>query len=532
MNLPRVLPLGDAAATVELGESLDPETNARVRALDRALAEVPCSGLRETVPTHRSLLVVYDPGAVRFDDLRRELVGRARQGATAVPEGRHHDVPTLYGGESGPDLREVARSRGMSEAQAIHLHASREYTVFMLGFTPGFAYLGPLAEALETPRRPTPRVRVPPGTVAIAGRQTAIYPVASAGGWSLLGRTSRGLFDPYRAEPALLAPGDHVRFVPVPELPPPGPPKAPPAAAGPFALEVLEPGLLSTVQDGGRTGHRRSGVTAAGPMDARAFRAANRAVGNAEDAAAIECTITGPTLLFLAPTRLAVAGADLGAVLDRADLGPWPLPLGAAVLARPGNALRFLGRRFGCRAYVAIQGGIDVPPVLGARATDLRGGFGGMLGRALTTGDRLALGSPTGAAGVDSPADTHARAATVRVRVVLGPQDDHLETDSVALFLGTAWRVGQTSDRVACRLEGPPLRHRGPAEILSDGMVPGSIQVPPDGRPIVMMADSPTTGGYPKLATVVSADLPALAQLVPGEGEVRFEAVAVEDAQG
>jgi len=530
LSLPRVLPLGDAAATVELGESLDPETNARVRALDRALAERPCSGFRETVPTHRSLLVVYDPGAVRFDDLRRELVGRARQAAASVPEGRRHDVPTVYGGENGPDLAEVARAREMSEAEAIRLHASREYTVFMLGFTPGFAYLGLLAEALETPRRPTPRVRVPAGTVAIAGRQTAIYPVASAGGWSLLGRTSRRLFDPYRADPALLAPGDRVRFVPVPELPPPDPPPTAPAAAGPFALEVLEPGLLSTVQDGGRTGHRRCGVTAAGPMDARALRAANRAVGNAGDAAAIECTITGPTLLFLAPTRLAVAGADLGAVLDRADLGPWPLPLGAAVLARPGNVLRFLGRRSGCRAYVAMQGGIDVPLVLGARATDLRGGFGGMLGRALTTGDRLALGSPTGAAGVDSHADSHTRAATVRV--VLGPQDDHLGTDSVALFLGTTWRVGQTSDRVACRLEGPPLHHRGPAEILSDGMVPGSIQVPPDGGPIVMMADAPTTGGYPKLATVVSADLTTLAQLVPGEGEVRFEAVSVEDAQG
>lgn len=115
------------------------------------------------------------------------------------------------------------------------------------------------------------------------------------------------------------------------------------------------------------------------------------------------------------------------------------------------------------------------------------------------------------------------------MRVVPGPQEDHFDAEATSSFLAGPWRVGPTSDRVGCRLEGPPLRHAGPAEILSDGMVPGSIQVPPDGRPIVMMADGPTTGGYPKIATVVSADLPLLAQLVPGEGQVRFEAVRVED---
>jgi len=227
--------------------------------------------------------------------------------------------------------------------------------------------------------------------------------------------------------------------------------------------------------------------------------------------------------------RFAVAGADLGAVLERTELGPWPVPLGAAVLARPGNVLRFTGRRSGCRAYVAFAGGIDVPLVLGSRACDLQGGFGGLEGRALAKGDRLALDAVRGAVGHDQHRSPCGSSATVRV--VLGPQEDQLEPESVARFLATAWRVGPTSDRVGCRLEGPPLRHRGPKEVLSDGMMPGSIQVPPDGRPIVMMADGPTTGGYPKVGTVVEADLPQLAQLVPGEGDVRFEAVTVEEAQ-
>jgi KipI family sensor histidine kinase inhibitor len=528
LSFPRVLPVGDAAVTVEVGDRLDPATNARVLSLDRDLATSPFGGFREAVPTHRSLLVLFDPAAVRFPALVPELMARAAgEGAPPVPS-RLHEIPTAYGGAGGPDLAALARERGLSEADVARLHASTVYAVFMLGFTPGFAYLGILPEALECPRRATPRVRVPAGSVALAGRQTGIYPVASPGGWQLIGRTSTLLFDPFREEPALLAPGDRVRFVPVPEAPPPPLPSAP-LPSGPPAVEVLEAGLLTTVQDGGRPGHRRAGVSSSGPMDARAHAAANRAVGNPPGAAALECTVVGPSLLFLAPLRFAVTGADLGAVLERADLGTWPVPLGASVLARPGNVLRFSGRRSGCRAYLALGGGIDVPLALGSRSTDLQSGFGGLAGRALRAADRLAV-----AAAATSSSPTDARPgphppARLTVRVVLGPQEGHFDPETLARFLADPWRVGPTSDRVGCRLEGEPLRHLGPAEILSDGMVPGSIQVPPDGKPIVMTADGPTTGGYPKIANVLTADLPLLAQLVPGEGEVRFEAVRVED---
>ncbi len=398
----------------------------------------------------------------------------------------------------------------------------------MLGFTPGFAYLGLVPDALEAPRLATPRVRVPAGSVAVAGRQAGIYPVASPGGWRLLGRTSRLLFDPFRAEPALFAPGDRVRFIPVAELPPAEPASCPPTPSARAVVEVLEAGLLTTVQDAGRAGHRRVGVSSAGPMDASALAAANLAVGNPPDAAALECTMTGPALAFLAPLRFAVAGADLGAVLDRADLGAWPVPRGASVLARPGNVLRFTGRRSGCRAYVAFSGGIDVPPSSApARRTCRRPSEAWRAGRS-PRAIRWRFSSPARRCTArEMTAARHARAATVRV--VLGPQADHFDADTVARFLSSAWRLGATSDRAGCRLEGEPLRHDGPSEILSDGMVPGSIQVPPDGLPIVVTADGPTTGGYPKIATVLTADLPLLAQLVPGEGDVRFEAVRTED---
>ena len=184
--------------------------------------------------------------------------------------------------------------------------------------------------------------------------------------------------------------------------------------------------------------------------------------------------------------------------------------------------LRFTGRRSGCRAYVALQGGIDVPLVLGARATDLQSGFGGFWDARYRPATRWASGRSSGpVTPVESAASPHATSATLRV--VLGPQADYFSGSTVERFLDSRFRLGATSDRVGCRLEGEPLPHQGPAEILSDGMLPGSIQVPPDGQPIVMLNDGPTTGGYPKIATVITADLPLLAQLVPGEGEVRFE---------
>jgi KipI family sensor histidine kinase inhibitor len=214
LTFPRALPVGDAALTLELGDALDAATNARVLSLDRDLARSPFDGFREAVPTHRSLLVLYDPTATRFSAVARELLNRAARVTAAPAPGRRHEVPAVYGGEDGPDLAPLARGRGLPEADLVRLHARGEYTAFMLGFTPGFAYLGLVPEALESARQSTPRVRVPAGSVAVAGRLTGIYPVASPGGWRLIARTAVRLFDPLRAEPALITPGDRVRFIP------------------------------------------------------------------------------------------------------------------------------------------------------------------------------------------------------------------------------------------------------------------------------------------------------------------------------
>jgi antagonist of KipI len=344
------------------------------------------------------------------------------------------------------------------------------------------------------------------------------------------------VFDAAARPPALILPGDRVRFVPVRELPaPPGPDvTTPQTRTSRPSLEVLDGGLLTTVQDHGRIGHRRLGIAACGPMDADAHAAANRLAGNPPDAAALECTWVGPTLRFLATTVFVVTGADLRAVLHRSDLGDWPVPLGSRLLARAGNVLSLAKRREGCRAYVAFAGGIEIPPILGSRATDITGGLGGFDGRALQAGDVLGLGPPPTRDSEPVPptaAPSGTPSSSVIVRVVPGPHEDCLTPESLDLLLAGPYAVSQASNRTGYRLEGPRLRHRGPAEVISDGMTFGSIQVPPDGQPIVMMADGPTTGGYPQVSTVVTADLPLLAQLAPGEGHVRFQAVTIEEAQ-
>jgi allophanate hydrolase subunit 2 len=222
--------------------------------------------------------------------------------------------------------------------------------------------------------------------------------------------------------------------------------------------------------------------------------------------------------------HFAVAGADLGAVLERAG----PRRLAAAARRErsraAGQPLRFTGRRDGCRAYVAFRGGIDVPPVLGSRSTDLASASAGSTAARCARDDRIAV-LPASSVRSRSLAAVP-QSGSVRVRVVLGPQEHHFAADAVARFLEDAWRVAATSDRIGLRLEGEPLRHRGASEILSDGMVAGSIQVPPDGKPIVMLADGPRPAAT-RRSRRSSRDLPLLAQLVPGEGEVRFEKVAL-----
>ncbi len=291
-------------------------------------------------------------------------------------------------------------------------------------------------------------------------------------------------------------------------------------------MEVLQPGPMLTVQDRGRFGLRHAGVSAAGPMDAPAFALANALVGNALDAAALEFAGFGGSFRARVDCRIAVTGGT-----TEVRIGSRIVPSGEAHRARAGDEIHIGPLGGAVWGYLAISGGIAIEPVMGSRATHLRTGVGGVGGAVLKPGIRLPLGSfdPAGPclAPVHPPRpDPDARA----IRVVLGPQDDRFAPETIAHFLSDSFTVTPQRDRMAMVLDGPPLPALGGHDIVSDGTMMGSIQVPGSGQPIVLMAECQTTGGYPKIATVIGADLPRLAQLATG-ARFRFAAVTWEEAE-
>ncbi|HZT51501.1 MAG TPA: biotin-dependent carboxyltransferase family protein [Stellaceae bacterium] len=288
-------------------------------------------------------------------------------------------------------------------------------------------------------------------------------------------------------------------------------------------LRVIAAGPLATVQDGGRTGWLRSGVPGSGALDPRALALANLLVGNRPDAGALELTLAGGTFVAEGAMRIALAGAAMPLAIDGAPAAP-----AASHTLRPGAVVTVGAARTGARAYLAVAGGFALAPVFGSVATHFRAGIGGLAGRALKAGDALPVAGPV-PAGPDLRFAGAAPPEPPRIRVVPGPQDDHFTPEALATLVAAAFTITAEADRMGYRLAGPKLAHARDFNIVSDGIAPGSIQVPGNGQPIVLLADRQTTGGYPKIATVVSADLPALGQMRPGD-TVRFAAVGLAEA--
>jgi KipI family sensor histidine kinase inhibitor len=533
VTLPRVLTAGEAALSIEFGNAINPELNARARALDRELAENLFPGFVEAVPSYRSLLVLFDPLECAPAEVATHLLDLAvRTSELRLSPALPKKVPMVYDGE---DLDGVAAHTGLSREDVVRLHSGSEVMVYMLGFSPGFAYMGLLPEILHTPRQTTPRTRVLPGTVAVAGRQTGVYPSSTPSGWNLIGRTSISLFDPGSDPPTFFLPGDRVRFVPVTELEDPSAGRDEPAEPkGEPTFEVIKRRAPQTlVQDLGRVGYQRYGVPVSGAVDTPALRAANLLVGNTAGAAALECTIAGPVILrALRNAVVSITGADLGAVLDSEGEPRRPVPLWSSTHVHRGDVLRFTKRNVGARAYLAVAGGLDVPRVLGSRATYITSALGGYQGRSLQPGDilRVLPSAETISTERQWPEEfVPTYAQEVSLRILFGPQDDYFTEKGRQTLLSSSYEMASSSDRMGCRLAGPRLEHGKANEIVSDGMMLGGVQVPPDGQPIVMLADRATAGGYPKIATVVGADIPKLGQLMPG-ARVCFEAVRVEEA--
>jgi antagonist of KipI len=531
-SAPRIGRAGDSALLLELDAVIAPEVNARAIAIAAAVRAEARPGVRDVVSTFRSVAVYFDPLVTDCAALLTSLE-RACGSPGKIAQGRTIDVPVLYGGAFGPDLGDVAAFARLSTGEVIDRHAATLYRVFMLGFLPGFTYMGVVEPQIAAPRRAAPRVRVAAGSVGIAGAQTGIYPRESPGGWQIIGRTPLPVFDPERTPASLFAPGDSVRFVPVDPVNGVAA-FAPdrvrrtterPADSDVRHITVLRPGLFTTIQDTGRWGHQVSGVPVSGALDQFSHRVANAAVGNDREAATLEVTLVGPELRFEQAATIAVAGADLGATVDGARV-----PLNTATRCRPGGVLRFGERRAGARAYVAVNGGIVVPAVLGSRATHVASAVGGMAGRRLAAGDRLPVGTPihraAGRVGHLTPIE---RGESVRLRVLPGPQVEFFPDDAIEILQRTRFRVAPQSDRMGFRLEGGHIPRLDREEMISDATFSGALQVPTSGEPILLQADRQTTGGYPQIATVISADLPRAAQLAPGD-PVEFQVCSRAEA--
>jgi len=545
----RVRRAGDAALLVA--------AEGRADALAAAIVSQRYDGVLDVVPGAETVLVTTEPGRVDLAALAERVVAltlpEARAATAALAE-----IPVVY---DGPDLAEVARLTGLSVAEVVARHAAAEYRVGWLGFSPGFGYMTGLDPALAAvPRLAEPRVRVPAGSVAIAGGLAAVYSSTSPGGWRLLGRTPAVLWDAERDPPALLSPGMRVRFRAVDETQNAPAAIAPTgeemgrrdagptheemgrADAGPTheemgrgdagpaggetepgaAVEVIRPGPLATVQDLGRPGYAHLGVPRAGAADQASLRLANRLAGNPDGAAALELTLGRAVLRFAAAARVAVTGAPAAVTVTGPDGADRAAEPGVALTVPAGGLLRVGAPGVGLRSYVAVRGGIDVAAALGSRSADVRSGLGPA---PLRPGDLLPVGPPPAgpppAAPRPGPAGLPGPGQPAELRVIPGPRDDWFAPGALALLCGETYVVSPASDRTGLRLDGPALPRARGDELPSEGVVTGALQVPPGGRPILLLADHPVTGGYPVIAVVASADIGLAAQLRPGS-KIKF----------
>ena len=578
---PSSIPYGPRSWLVRYAEQADEAAFQQGRSLAAGLAKaidaLGRSHLREIIPAPTSVLIDFDPAGPALDqDTVEALVAQALALPSAPEPERCREIPVEYG---GPDLERVARHAGLDADAVIERHHQASYRVLCLGFAPGFPYLGGLDPALATPRLSSPRPRVPAGSVGIGGDHAGIYSIHSPGGWNLIGRTTTLLFDPHAPDLDRrfhLQAGDRVRFVPVgrsgagteggwdpvsggeatraanrsdrtevhqnPDLP------------GEPVLRVLDAGLGLGLQDGGRPGFRRFGVPAGGAMDPAAADWANRLLDNPPEAPVLELCLQGQRFEVLRDGWVAVGGPGH-------PRGQAPY---RAFRVRAGQVLEFGPGASGVWTYLAVPGGFAGRTFLGSASTNPRAG----IGLPIRPGDLLGHNEaaewhlPAGVASRSvAPDQWTALEDLAPVRVWPGPQWDRFDADSRQRLLDTEWRVTSQCDRVGYRLRsdrddarsgvgqpvtssngqasgtppGPSKASPGPqastglawhgGSILSEPVLPGSIQVPPDGQPIITLHDGPTLGGYPKIAWIDPRDLPRLVQRRPGQ-PVRFTLAA------
>lgn len=514
----RIVRAGPNARYLAFDETPTPQLSRRLTAAAAAIrAVLPGKGC-DVVPGHTDILVEG-----RLANAEAQLLAAAAGAAGSEPTPKQFEVPVVYGAQADADA--LTERLGLAWPEIVALHRAPSYSVAYLGFTPGFPYLHGLDPRLATPRRERPRLDVPAGAVAIAGGQAGVYPSAGPGGWWVLGRTAFRLFDPNRSEPTTLSAGDELRFVPA-KLLPPSNPTAPPRQhlTDPLQREALLSVLevwptSASLQGRPRPGVGRYGLADAGALDQRLLLALSYVVGAPLTHASLEFTVPHARLRA-ERTTLAVFGGAAAARLAGRELEP-----GAVFTWRAGAILELTPPASGPRqlagvpllavagGLVPLGGAVGHPRLASGGSTDVRGRVGGF-GRWLRPGDVLAQATqPSGPPAQGAALGHYSRELALRLHP--GP---HHEVAAFAMLQTQGFVVSERS-RMGVRLEfaraDMQVSCAVPA-ISSTGMPLGAVQLPPDGRPLVLLADRGRTGGYPVVGVVERGDLAALAQAQPG----------------
>lgn len=532
----RCLPASNKALLLEL------EDLSKTMALYRYVVTRSLPGVKELVPAARTLLVHYEPHLISatslvalLRELEKEVAGQAA--STEQVLGRLVEIPVRYDGE---DLRDVAQLLGISVAQVIERHTAQPYDAAFAGFAPGFVYLSGGAN-FQVPRKQSPRTKVPAGSVALGGSFSAVYPSASPGGWQLLGTTEVAMWDLHRAEPAYVQPGFRVQFVDVARqavhvsLPTTAlkiKPKQPQMQANlaQAAIEFVNAGLETLVQDEGRSGMAGLGISSSGALHVLAMHQANRLVGNPTQIPVLENVLGQLRMRSHGTVTLAVTGAQSTLTLHSAQGAAHNVPMHTPIALNDGDELQLHAPNAGVRSYIAVRGGWDVEPVLGSCSTDTLAQIGPppvQTGQCVAVGNAVAPGQLQAVALDAQPECEWPKSGDeVVLDVVLGPRTDWFTPAGLENFVTQSWQVTPQSNRVGIRVQGvQPLERNRHDELPSEGTVAGAIQVPINGQPVLFLADHPLTGGYPVIASIARYHL-GLAAQIPVGCRIRFNVVA------
>ena len=553
-----VHPVNESSILLRFGNSIDVHTHQQLMQAKQCIEQNPFPGFIETVPAYNTLAVYYNPVevvqtaatiAASVEQTIRNIIANAKS-PTASTTTQLIELPVCYDEDFAPDLAETAVNLQLSTDTLIQLHCSKTYHVYMLGFTPGFPYMGKTDERIVTKRKQQPRLAVAPGSVAIAGEQTGIYPFATPGGWNIIGRTPLQLFDRHKTNPFLLKAGDEVQFKPITqdefeqysssniELNSTNSIKrsTETSAANKPIIQVEQCGFLTTLQDTGRTGYLQYGVSKGGAMDSSAAQLANVLVGNDADETVLELTQSPHRFLFTADTVIAFAGGGL-----QPETEQQLLPLHKPLFIAAGTVVHCRQQLPGFRLYMAVAGGFAADEFLQSSSTDLLIKAGGFDGRSLKKADTLLqknkhnklqqqlLQVLKAGATIELFQSNESMMGTT-IRVLKGAECNYLTDASATNFTQQAFTVTQQSNRMGYRLKTETLQTNQSCDIVSSPVTQGTVQLTSSGEMIILMADAQTVGGYPRIAQVCAADLSLLAQKKPGDA-IQFQIVSLQEAE-